>query len=274
MSKPRLYRSEGIVLRRQDFGEADRLLTLYTQDFGKIRVIAKGARKPHSRKAGHVELFMRSKMLFATGRNIDLLTQVELQEAYRPLREDLVRVTYASHVVELLDRFTAENDNHPELFQLLADALGWLVETRDLMLTARYYELRLLSLVGYEPRLFQCVGCGETLAPRDQFFSPEMGGVLCPECQRADARALPLSLAALKVLRYMQTRPYSTVRVLHVRRALHTELETITLQTIQHILERRLQSADFLKRLRHEAAADARERKADGKLAPESLEMD
>ena len=254
MSKPRLYRSEGIVLRRQDFGEADRLLTLFTPDHGKIRVIAKGARKPASRKAGHVELFMRSKMLFASGRNLDLLTQVELIDAYRSLREDLVLVTYASHMVELLDRFTVENDSHPELYQLLVDGLAWLEDTRDLLLTTRYYELRLLSLVGFEPSLFRCVGCDSVLKPEDQFFSPEMGGMLCPTCRPVDERAMPISLAALKVLRYMQTRPYETVRVLQVRRSLHTELETIMLHYLQHLLERRLQSADFLKRLRREAA--------------------
>ena len=89
MSRERLYRSEAIVLRRQDFGEADRLLTLFTPALGKIRVVAKGARKPQSRKAGHIESFMRTKMLFARGRNLDLVTQAELVEPYRALREDL-----------------------------------------------------------------------------------------------------------------------------------------------------------------------------------------
>lgn len=252
MSRERLYRSEAIVLRRQDFGEADRLLTLFTPGLGKIRVIAKGARKPRSRKAGHIESFMRTKMLFARGRNLDLVTQAELVEPYRPLREDLVRVTYASHAVELLDRFTAENDAHPELYHLLAEALGWLAETRDLLLTTRYYELRLLSLTGFQPQLFQCVGCGRVVEPQDQYFSTELGGVLCPDCLPADPRRQPISLGALKTLRYLQTRPYSAVGALRVRRSLHDELETVMHNYLQHQLERRLQSADFLKRLRRE----------------------
>jgi DNA repair protein RecO (recombination protein O) len=252
VSRERLYRSEAIVLRRQDFGEADRLLTLFTPGLGKIRVIAKGARKPQSRKAGHVESFMRTKMLFARGRNLDLVTQAELIEPYRPLREDLVRVTYASHAVELLDRFTAENDAHPELYPLLAEALGWLSESRDLLLTTRYYELRLLSLTGFQPQLFQCVSCGRVVEPQDQFFSTELGGVLCPDCLPSDPRRQPISLGALKMLRYLQTRPYGAVRALRVRRSLHDELETLMHNYLQHQLERRLQSADFLKRLRRE----------------------
>jgi len=258
MSRDRLFRTEAIVLRRHDFGEADRLLTLLTPNHGKIRAIAKGARKPQSRKTGHVELFMRTRMLFARGRTLDIVTQAELVEAYRPLREDLVRVTYASHLVELLDRFTVENDAHPELYHLLADALGWLAETPDLLLTARFVELRLLGLVGFQPRLFQCAHCQEIIEARDQFFSADLGGVLCPDCQRADPRAEPISLAALKVLRFLQTHPYATVVRLKVRRALHTELETLMFGYLQHLLERRLQSADFLRRLRQEAGVTGR----------------
>ena len=254
MTRDRLYRSEAIVLRRRDFGEADRLLTLLTPNYGKIRAIAKGARKPQSRKTGHIEPFMRSKLLFARGRNLDLITQAELADAYRPLRKDLIRVTYANHVVELLDRFTAENDAHPALYNLLAEALTWLTETDDLLLAARYYELRLLGLVGFQPQLFHCVHCGAIIQPKDQHFSAELGGVLCPNCQSADRRAQPILLGALKLLRYLQTRPYNVVRVLRVRRPLHAQVETIMHTYLQHHLERRLESVGFLKRLRREAA--------------------
>ena len=97
-SHERSFRTPAVILRRQDFGEADRLLVVLTPEHGKLRAIAKGARKPQSRKAGHIELFMRTKMLFARGRALDLVTQAELIDAYRPLREELVRVTYASGI--------------------------------------------------------------------------------------------------------------------------------------------------------------------------------
>ena len=104
MPRERTYRTEAVVIRRSDFGEADRLLTLFSADRGKTRAIAKGARKPQSRKTGHVELFMRSKFLIAEGRDLDIVTQAEMVEAYAPLRDDLVRATYASYAVELLDQ--------------------------------------------------------------------------------------------------------------------------------------------------------------------------
>jgi DNA repair protein RecO (recombination protein O) len=172
MPRERTYRTEAIVLRRRDFGEADRLLTLYTRDRGKIRVIAKGARKPQSRKTGHVELFMRTRFLIAEARNLDIITQAEMVEAYPALREDLVRTTYASYAVELLDRFTPEEDRNTQLYDLLAEGLRWFAATDQPLLVARFYELHLLQLAGFRPQLFQCVGCGEPIAEQDQLSAP------------------------------------------------------------------------------------------------------
>ncbi len=259
MSRERTYRSEAIVLRRADFGEADRMLTLFSREFGKIRVLAKGARKPQTRKAGHVELFMRTNFLIAKGRNIDIITQAELVEAYSALREDLVRTTYASYAVELLDGLTAEGDRDLRKYDLLAKALGWIADTDNLRLTARYYELRLLSLAGYQPQLFRCVSCGEPIIEQDQFFSGELGGLLCPACHGADRRALPILAAAVKVLRYLQTRSWETVGALHLRPVLHRELESVMHYYLRFILERNLKSVVFLHRLREEAALFAPE---------------
>lgn len=253
MARERSYRTEAIVLKRMDFMEADRLLTLYSRERGKIRAIAKGARKPQSRKTGHVELFMRTRFLIARGRNLDIITQAEMVEAYRPLRDDLVRATYASYAVELLDRFTPDEDKNPSLYDLLSDGLRWFATTEKLLLAARFYELRLLNLSGFRPQFFRCVSCDEEIEERDQFFSAEMGGLLCPDCGDVDKGAHRISAAAVKVLRYLQTRRWSTVRQLGLRRELHTELEEVMHYYLTYLLERNLKSADFLRRLRREA---------------------
>lgn len=254
MAREKTYRTEAIVLRRRDFGEADRLLTLYSREEGKVQAIAKGARKPQSRKTGHVELFMRTRFLIARGRDLAIVTQAELVEAYEPLRGDLVRATYAAYAVELLDRFTAESDKNLALYDLLASALSWFAETDNVLLAARFYELRLLSLSGYQPQLFNCVGCGAQIEEEDQFFSAELGGLLCPDCRTKDRRAKPISSAGVKVLRYLQTRPWTTVQQLKLRRELHTELETVLHFYLTYILERNLKSVDFLHHLRREAS--------------------
>jgi DNA repair protein RecO (recombination protein O) len=252
MARERTYRTESIILRRTDFGEADRLLTLFSREYGKIRAIAKGARKPQTRKAGHVELFMRTNFLIAKGKNIDIITQAELVEAYGALREDLVRTTYASYIVELLDRFTADEDRDLHKYNLLAEGLGWFATSDNMLLAARFYELRLLSLAGFQPQLFNCVSCGEAIQEQDQFFSAELGGLLCPNCQTADRRSKAISSVAVKVLRYLQTHNWETVKALQLRRELHSELENVMHYYLTYLLERELKSVDFLQRLRRE----------------------
>jgi DNA repair protein RecO (recombination protein O) len=254
MSRERTFRSEAIVLRRSDFGESDRLLTLYTRERGKIRAIAKGARKPQSRKTGHVEPFMRTKFLFALGRDLNIITQAEMIEAYPKLRQDLVRTTYASYAVELLDRFTVEEDKHVGIYDLLAEGLHWFSSDKDVRLAARFFELRLLALAGFRPQFYSCVSCGEAIKEQDQFFSAELGGLLCPDCQEKDRRARPIKAVAVKVLRYLQTREWQTVSALNLKHHLHRELETLMHYYLTYILERNLKSVDFLHRLRREGA--------------------
>ncbi|MGH2537737.1 MAG: DNA repair protein RecO [Candidatus Promineifilaceae bacterium] len=255
MARERTFRSEAIVLRRSNFGEADRLLTLYSHDFGKLRALAKGARKPQTRKTGHVELFMRTNFLFARGREIDIITQAELVEAYAGLRADLVRATYAAYVAELLDAFTVEGERDARKYRLLAAALAWYATGDNYLLAARHFELRLLALAGYQPQLFHCVRCGRSVADGEEArFSPELGGILCPDCAPADRAARPLSAAALKALRQLQTRSWESLLGLQLRRSLHTELEGLMHDYLRYLLERNLRSAEFLQRLRREAA--------------------
>jgi DNA repair protein RecO (recombination protein O) len=249
----RVYRTEGIVLRRHDLGETDRILTIYTRDRGKIRAVAKGVRKPTSRKAGHVELFVRADMLLAEGRSLDVLTQIELLDAYLPLREDLMRASYAAHMVELIDSFTEDGDESRLLYYLLRDGLGWVSLTSDLQRTSRFYELRLLDLAGYRPELFRCVVCEKKVEAENQFYSVSEGGVVCPECAPQTPRIRPFSLRALKVLRYLQTRTFEVVEQLSLGTPVQTECERLLYDVLTYFLERRLKSAAFLERLKREA---------------------
>jgi DNA repair protein RecO (recombination protein O) len=246
VDRVRLYRTEAIVLRRSNFGEADRLLTLYTPEWGKLRVIAKGVRKPTSRKGGHLELFTHSRLLVAKGRNL---------HSFRPLREDLLRTGWAYYAAELLDRFVEEGIEDRPLFKLFLATLGWLCEDVDLDLTARFYELRLLALVGYRPQLFHCLACQAEVEPgTTPFFSPASGGLLCSRCGEGQKEAREISMPALKVLRFMQTNRYELCQRLRIGRPLHAELEETMRRYITYTLERNLKSVEFLQRLQREMA--------------------
>src|SRR5260221_4483189 len=125
MPRPeRTFRTNGIILRRQDFGEADRLLTIFTPEYGKMRVIAKGVRKPAGRKTGHVELLTRAAMLIGYGREIHVLQQAELVEPNMALREDLERGAYGTYIAELADHFSEFEEQNVSLYRLLDATLN------------------------------------------------------------------------------------------------------------------------------------------------------
>ncbi len=250
--RERLYRTEAIILRRQDFGEADKLLTLYTPGLGKTRVLAKGVRKPKSRKAGHVELFTHSTLLIAKGRSLDIVTQAETIHSFLPVRQELLRTSYAYYAAELLDQFTEEGVENRPLFDLFLGALFWLSDAEDLDLALRYFELHLLSYVGYRPQLLQCVRCASPIESATSFFSPEHGGLLCARCGKVERGRQEVSPQALATLRYLQTRDYAVCRRLKVERPAHEELETLMRRYIVYLLERRLKSVDFIDALRRE----------------------
>lgn len=238
------------MLRHSDWGEADRLLMLYTLEQGKLRTIAKGARKPRSRKAGHLEPFTRSSLQLAHARDMPIVTQAETIDAYQPLRDDLLRTTYAAYVVELLDRFTYEEGANRPLYFLLVDTLARLASPANPDLVVRFYEVRLLDLLGFRPQFFRCMGCGADIQPQDQFFSAEQGGVLCPACGRGSAGARPVSMTALKYLRHFQRSSYPEAARVVLSPALNREIENLMQHYLTYLLERSLNTPAFLRRVR------------------------
>ena len=249
-SRQRSQRVEAIVLRHTDWGEADRLLWLFTREIGKVQVVAKGVRKPRSRKAGHLEPFTRVELLLAHGRDLPIVTQAEAKDVYAAIREDLVRVGYASYVVELLDRFTYEEGENLGLYRLLTETLSRLNAESQAAFAVRYYEVRLLDLVGFRPQLFHCVSCGEEIQAVDQFFSFEKGGVFCPNCGRSEPSARPISMPALKILRHFQRSKYSEAQRAHLSSVVDGELEDLMGNYLVFLLERGLNTPSFLRRVR------------------------
>ena len=244
-----VYRTEAVVLRRTDYSEADRILTLYTPRFGKRRAIAKGVRKTTSRLAGHVELFTRVHLLLAEGRNLDIVTQAEIVAPYRALREDLGRISYAYYVAELLDKLTSDEEGESPAYGLLADTLDALDVAPRPEIAVRRFELRLLALLGYKPYLFRCAVCQEQLTEAADRWTPA-GGMLCNRCAAAEPGALPISLSAFKVLRFMQRESIEAVLGLRLGPELMHELEDLLRLTIRPILERDLKSVNFVNAVR------------------------
>jgi DNA repair protein RecO (recombination protein O) len=249
--KFRSIRVDAVVLRHSNYGEADRLLTLYTRQMGKIRVMAKGARKIASRKAGHIEPFTHVKLQLAKGRDMFLLTQADTVDAYLPLRDDLILTSHASYVLELLERFTYEDGTeNSSIFRLLTETLSRLASKSDVWLVLRYYEMRLLDHLGFRPQLFECVNCGREIKAEDQFFSFSAGGIICPSCGHGLKHLHNISVDALKYLRHFQRSSYAEASRARPTPQVQQETEALMQGYFTYLLERELNTPGFLKKIK------------------------
>jgi DNA repair protein RecO (recombination protein O) len=267
MRQQRTYSTEAIVLKRSDLGETDRILTLFTPTKGKFRVVAKGIRRPVSRKAGHLELFYRSQLHVAVGRNLDIVTQAQGLESFLHMRTSHWHMTCAFYLAELVERFIADEAEHLKVYNLLLEALRTLeIDTVEVeqqraegtlqpeqerdrtLLLLRYFELYLLTFIGYAPELQSCAHCHSELKPEENGFTPSLGGALCPNCSHLWTQAI--SKNALKVLRLFERTEWSRVPRLHLDARLHTEIESAMHGLLRFHLERDLKSWSFLEMYR------------------------
>lgn len=249
MTRPKYYKTEAIVLRHIPWGEADLILTILTPNLGKLRAVAKGARRSRSRMVGHLEPLTRVSLSLTTGRGMDRVTGAQALDSHRYLRESLDLSSCALYCVELVDSFAPDEEPLTPVYHLLRRSLEELA-TWPAEVLLRYFEFRLLGLVGYLPELYHCVSCRSAVSPEGHAFAPALGGVLCPACYNAQGRVLPLSVASLKVLRYFHRGQPQDVARLSLPPVVAAELERVLSSSITVVLEREVNSARFLYRLR------------------------
>lgn len=256
MPPPRVYKTEAIVLRQRKLGEADKIVTLYTPNYGKLEAVAKGVRRPKSRLAGHLEVLIYTSAMLAQGRNLDVVTQAQAIDSFAPLREDLHRLSRALYAAELVDRFSPEGAESYHIFQLLLGTLRRLAGTADADVVLRYFEMQLLDLAGFRPQLQRCLGCERALTPVPNHFSPAAGGVLCPSCGSGNVGSRPLSVSALKVMRLLQGGGIGDVLRVRIGHHLSQEVEFHQRAYLIYVLERDVRSAAFIDRLRREGIGE------------------
>lgn len=255
MSRLRVYATEAIALKRMDFGEADRLITVVTPQLGKLRLLAKGVRRPTSRMSGHLELFAHAHLMVARGRNLDIATQASTIEPFREVREDLIRASFAYYLGELIDLFLQDADAHPAVFALFRDALSALalaVVPADLVL--RHFELHLLGSTGFGPQLTSCLICRSDIQPEENLYSATMGGIVCPRCRHQAVAASPIDIDSLKTLRYLQRTPSTHSLRVRPPEAIGRTVEGVLRRQVESVLERRLRAPDFVRRVAEETA--------------------
>jgi DNA repair protein RecO (recombination protein O) len=254
MAPPRLYKTEAIVLRQRRLGEADRALTVYTPTYGKVEARAKGVRKTSSRMAGHLQPLTRCLVQLAQGRAGDVVAGCQTIESFQGLRDDLDALSRGLYVSELLDRMAPERVPGLAAYRLLAETLRRLegAGSGERDTTVRYFEMQLLEHSGFRPELESCVTCGTRLRPQQNLFAPLSGGAVCPICAPGAEATRPLSLDGLKVLRLLQRASYNEIVRVRVPASVSGEVEGHLRSYIVCILERDVNAAAFIERLRRE----------------------
>ncbi len=255
MPRPRVYKTKAVVLRHRKLGEADLILTLYSPELGKLDAVAKGARKPTSRLAGHLEALSHTNVMLAQGKSLDVVTQSQTIEAFRAFWEDLERMSRAVYVAELVDKSTPEQQPNRALYELLLQTLRYLAETAQIDVVVRWFEVQALTVLGYRPRLDRCVRCQADLTPVANYFSAVAGGVICHDCVGNGLIVRPLSLNALKILRLMQHSYVEQVLRVRIDGPLADEIEGHLREYLYTVLEREMKSTSFLQVLKREALA-------------------
>jgi len=194
--------SQAIVLRTFDFGESDRIVSLYTMDFGRLRAIAKGAKRSRKRFGSALEPFTHIEAFFADRetRGLARLERCTIVAAFQGIAEDVRSAVFGSYVLELIDTLTPEREQHAPVFSLLRFFVGLLNSGGFREELLRLFELRLFALLGYQPQFLRCVACGESFQLQRRYkFSVQRGGIVCPACQDRIADLLPLSNGAIRI---------------------------------------------------------------------------
>jgi len=244
-----LFSTEAIALKGKDLGEADRLITFFTREVGKKRAVANGARRIRSNMSALVQPFTVSRLYIYQGSSLSRVRSGEILENNLALREDLLLMTAASYLAEMVDYLLEEDDPQEEVFILLLNSLTILKEKGVQPILLRSFEIRLISMLGYQPRLEHCVKCTREIktGKGKAFFSIGQGGIKCSNCREEMDKTI--SWGTFKVLNRLLETPARQLLNLRLEDRVQKELESLLVEFIEYRSERRLNTLSFLQSL-------------------------
>lgn len=195
-----LGKARGVVVRTTDYGEGNKIVVLYTEEAGKLALMARGAKKARSRHAAVTQLFTLGEYVFYRRAGMGTLNSGEIVRSRALLRSDIEKTAYAAYAVELVDRLTEDGEASPALFRQLNAALDGIEAGKDAGVITTIFELKMLRFAGYSPVLSHCVHCADERDERLIWWSPRAGGALCSRCRSTITHAVKLSAPARKLL--------------------------------------------------------------------------
>ncbi|MCG2685931.1 DNA repair protein RecO [Candidatus Parcubacteria bacterium] len=249
----RNYNVEGVILRSWDYSEADRVLSVLTKNRGKISVIAKGVRKPTSKRSGSLQLLNHITLSLAEGKNWDVITEVESLSTFDKIGASLEKVGLGYLVAEVTDKFLQEGQGNYRVFRLVLMTLGRLDQRkmREAGLAMNFFKSQFLSELGFRPRLVTCVSCGVPTASYPMIlFSATEGGAVCPTCRsRESSEGKEMTKVVLKTLIELENKPWQDARRLRRGAAAIQEAGETLDYYMEWLLDRRIRSQEFIERI-------------------------
>lgn len=243
------YNAPVIIIKSMDFGEADKLVTVFSEQYGKVRAVARGIKKPKSSLRACVQPFCYSQLHFYQGRDLELITQGKLLDFFGNAREDLERTLYCVYLMELLDKSLMDRMPVPGLLHLTLDTLRFINDHGLNPLLVRRFELQLAIHLGYRPVLEQCVSCGQNQSLTG--FSLAEGGMLCRECIPANSyNLISLSGESLGILRQLEKANSSMLTRLRASEPALGQMENFLEQYLQYFLERQFKLKETIRHLK------------------------
>ena len=225
-------KTKALVLRSRPLGERDRLLSLLTLEQGKLSAVAPGARKIKSKLAAGVDYFTCGSFLLYRGRSLFTVSQLEVETSFRNIREDIRAYAYGMFFAELTDKLLQEGEPTPGIFHLLFNCWASLDENKaDKELLARFFELKILSLLGYHPHLKGCLYCGSAVGPF--FWSNSSGGIFCEKCRPGGA-VFPFSKGTCSLAARMLGMPPAKIVNVKASEQQKKELKNFNLHFLQY----------------------------------------
>lgn len=244
-----LYKCEGIVIRSSNYGETNKVVTIYTRESGKVGVMARGAKKPNSRLSAVTQLFTYGTFLFQKGSGLGSLQQGETIQAMRSIREDIFLTAYASYITELLDKGTENEKSNPFLFELYYQTLNHLAEGIDPDILVHIFEIKMLNVLGLYPNFNECVICAKKEGTFH--FSLRENGFICHRCFTYDPYRMIISQKVVKLLRVFYYLDLARLGTVSVKQETKKELKQVIDEYYREYSGLFLKSKRFLDQLDH-----------------------
>ena len=249
-----VQRVEAIVIRSIDYGEGNKIVTLFTRTEGKVGVVARGAKKPKSRLGAATQPFVQGEYVYYRSGQLGTLNHAEIVHSRHALRENILLAAHAAYMAELADKALQDQEAGTAMFEQFEAALNALEAGKDAQTVLHLFEMKILTATGYRPVLDQCVSCGRTEGPF--VLAVASGGLLCAACRGREAHAIGLSAQAQRLLRLFVAADLRRLGKIELKPETKRELKTCMRGLIDHFIGVPFKSRSFLDQMEKYGLSD------------------